>query len=417
MREGGKYILGALGLPRGEGNEVRYQSTRYSLNSGGQFRVSQPTGLTMRALYEFYGDYNPVFMTTAKAKEVGWELVKEEFGFSPESISIPEGKTEEQVWETVERIVKVLPQDTELIIDVTHGFRTLPMLALQSALLAMEMGKVSIGRIFYGAREATPGQGEAAPFFDLTPLLEIHSWSRALGDLRRFSRADSLLGLLKKQYLPAFSNDNSARKPGSLGRLASRLENLSAAIQTLRAKEIAEASARLRKSLPAAERELEHYSQLRAIIPYLQPSFRELASLAPDGYTEFEGAAAIQALLGTLRYYLRTHAYTEAITLAREILVSLCVLLNKGDIFDKDARKAAEYALNPEAPPQPSPLAACREQSWQALWSKLRDLRNDINHAGFRESARKAAKAKAGIEDMGSRVAEFVEGQLEKVDS
>jgi len=410
LTKGGKYILGALGLPRkDEGGEPRYETTVYTLVRDGQKKTSKPTGLTMRALVEFFPEFSPVFLTTGEAKRQGWQMVVDEFGYSPRYIDIPEGRSEEEIWNAVVNIVEKLPEDAEIIIDVTHGYRTLPLLALQSALLAEEMGEVSISGVFYGAREAKTGS--ETPFFDMTPLLNIQKWSRALGDLRRFSHAEPLLELLKGTLEPVFSGSQKLpRNPANLSSLAGHLENMGLALRTIRVAKAVDTSKRLGDVLPAAERELEYFPELRAIAPFLQPSFRELASFAPGDYQDFSGKEALLAMVQTLHYYLRTQAYPEAVTLAREALVSYCVHRNGGDFFDRSDRELAEKALNQweEARWQKT----CSDKEMLDLWQTLSDLRNDINHAGFRSNARRARKAQEQIENVCGETANYIETNL-----
>ncbi len=386
MREGGKYILGALGLPRKTSSgELRYLETRYQLGK----KRSNATGLTMRALAEFFPDYSPVFLTTSEAKRQGWGMVLDEFGYHPENIDIPEGKSESEIWDTVGRIVQQLPANAELIIDVTHGYRTLPILALQSALLAENMGKVSLRHVFYGAREAAIDG--ISPIFDLTPLLNIQKWSRALGELRRFSQTEPIVELLKTTYERVYREKASLpQDPQNLSKLSSRLERLGMSLRTVRTKEVADVALEVRKVLEAAKRELEYFPELRAVVPFLQPSFGELAELVPDGYDGFEGEGSLRFMARLIRYYLCTQAYPEAVTLAREALVSLCVLEEGGNLFDKSVREKAENALNPKADHTGPEM--CRGDKIRNVWCELRDLRNDINHAAFRDNSMRASK-------------------------
>ena len=390
MREGGKYILGALGLPRKtDSGELRYIETRYRLSIGGAEKLSSTTGLTMRALFELFPEYSPVFLTTSEAKKQGWEMVVDEFGYHPENIDIPEGRSESEIWDTVGRIVQQLPDGAELIIDVTHGYRTLPILALQSALLAENMGKVSLRHVFYGAREAAVDG--IAPIFDLTPLLNIQKWSRALSDLRRFSQTEPIVELLKTTYERVYREKTPLpQKPQKLSKLASRLERLGMSLRTIRTKEVADVALETRKVLEGAKRELEYFPELRAVVPFLQPSFSELAELVPNNYSNFEGKDGLKTMARLIRYYLRTQAYPEAVTLAREALVSLCVQEGGGSFFDKSDRERAENALNPEADYAGPEI--CRRGKIHKVWLKLRDLRNDINHAAFRNGSMRASK-------------------------
>ncbi|TVQ93803.1 MAG: TIGR02221 family CRISPR-associated protein [Chromatiaceae bacterium] len=67
--------------------------------------------------------------------------------------------------------------DDRVDLDVTHGFRHLPMLAILAALHLGSVRRARIGGIWYGAFD--PGSGEA-PVHDLAGLLHIADWLQAL---------------------------------------------------------------------------------------------------------------------------------------------------------------------------------------------------------------------------------------------
>lgn len=62
-------------------------------------------------------------------------------------------------------------------IDVTHGFRHLPMLALMAALYLRQVRNASIGGIWYGAFDPDTGN---APVHNLAGLMYIADWIQAL---------------------------------------------------------------------------------------------------------------------------------------------------------------------------------------------------------------------------------------------
>jgi len=67
----------------------------------------------------------------------------------------------------------------EASLDVTHGFRHLPMLVQQSALLLQTLKNVKINGIFYGAWDMRD-KNNLAPVMRLDGLLEVERWTKAL---------------------------------------------------------------------------------------------------------------------------------------------------------------------------------------------------------------------------------------------
>jgi len=421
VEKGGRYIIGALGMPKmPKSGNAYYQQARYLLKTGEEARLSHPTGQTIKALAEFFPDYAPVLLVTPKAMEHGWPLVVEEFGYEPEYIQIPNGSSEEEIWTIVTTIFEALAQDSQIIIDVTRGFRALPLLTLQSILMAEEAGRIKeVAGIYYGALEAASKDRDGnsvTPFFDLTPLFSLHKWSRALHNLSRFSSAELLFEMLKEPVNFVFRNTKSG--PGSLSRLSNKLEKLGLSLVTMRTGDALRISKEMAGVLPDAEKELEQFSELKAIASFLQPSFRRLSGLAPHGYRRFEGKDALLGMANLIRYYLETKAYQEAVTLAREALVSaygLCYLGagdEQGSLMNADWRRQVEEALNQKVQrgqEQDSSGAPDGEEHFLKLWRDLGDLRNDVNHAGFRKNARPAKNVAEQSRQFCERAADFVE--------
>ena len=88
----------------------------------------------------------------------------------------------------------------ELIFDVTHGFRTQPIIGLAAALFTLqewrrlELSRVRVPRlrVLYGAFEDKTRGGGQHPIWDITPFLGLQQLNNALSDLIRYGRAEAL---------------------------------------------------------------------------------------------------------------------------------------------------------------------------------------------------------------------------------
>jgi CRISPR-associated DxTHG motif protein len=110
-------------------------------------------------------------------------------------IIIPYCENEEEQIELLKIISKQIETKEKIDIDVTHGFRHLPMLALLSALHMRLAYKAEVQAIWYASYDP---ETEKSNVYDLVGLLKIADWLQALsafdkdGDYRVFS------GLLKQ---------------------------------------------------------------------------------------------------------------------------------------------------------------------------------------------------------------------------
>ena len=68
-------------------------------------------------------------------------------------VSIPEGKSEQEIWDIFQIVFEDLKPEDEVIFDITHAFRSIPMLAIVILNYSKVMKNITIGGIYYGAFE------------------------------------------------------------------------------------------------------------------------------------------------------------------------------------------------------------------------------------------------------------------------
>src|SRR5690606_7835290 len=81
------------------------------------------------------------------------ESLSKKKGFQVENIGIPEGHNEEELWEIFKTILDQLEEGDEIILDITHSFRYLPMLTFIIINYARIVKKCSLKAVYYGAFE------------------------------------------------------------------------------------------------------------------------------------------------------------------------------------------------------------------------------------------------------------------------
>ncbi len=132
-----------------------------------------------------------------------------------EKIDIPDGKNEKELMEVFSKIYDTIEPGEELILDVTHSFRSLPMLLLSVVVFAETVKKIKLNGIYYGAYEAKEKKDgvDIAPVFDLTTFIDIIRWSQAAADFDRFGNSDNLHELCAEYQKQA---DEKKDKEGGL---------------------------------------------------------------------------------------------------------------------------------------------------------------------------------------------------------
>jgi CRISPR-associated Csx2 family protein len=120
---------------------------------------------------------------------------------SVETIPIPNGKTEEEMWDIFDVVYKALQPKDELYFDLTHSFRYLPMLVLVLGNYAKFLKNVSVKHISYGNYEARTPDTNEAPLMDILPLTMLQDWTFAAADLIQNGNIEKLKELTKKNAL------------------------------------------------------------------------------------------------------------------------------------------------------------------------------------------------------------------------
>ncbi len=301
----------------------------------------------------------------------------------PERLPIPTGGEPEQLWQMFGTIVDVIRNSNHpVLLDITHSFRMQPFFAAACIqyVQSVVLNPPSI-RVVYG--EYRRGEAATSPIWELTPFLEVLSWSR---NLMMFLRTGQATEVVEPTYADGRERNRQWATAGRQGpqpqlcSLAQALSAFSDDFTTIRAgsllvgqggkrpsaQRLLEAIERARdevaQQLPALAAVLD---QVQAMVKPLQTNGARLSS--PNGQ---------RALLALARLYQRMGRYSEAISVLREGWITLDAppdADHPGNGFNLESRQSQE---NTWADSTPQARSVC-------------EIRNDIQHAGFKEQPHK----------------------------
>lgn len=202
-----------------------YESCYYVHEYG--HRPSHPTRFIQEAMIDYFGvrswrkkneGIGYIFLTD-KAKTQNWNVPnqkrfnqkaqkEEEYvglealvGKCVETAGIPDGMNKEQLWKIFGIIYDKLQEDDELYIDLTHAFRSLPMLLLVLCNYAKFLKKVKVKAITYGNYEARNIDTNEAPIVDLLPLSQLQDWTFAAANFIENGDVSRLVKLSNSDYV------------------------------------------------------------------------------------------------------------------------------------------------------------------------------------------------------------------------
>jgi CRISPR-associated DxTHG motif protein len=340
-----------------------------------------------------------VLLTPVAKEHPNWKTLQSQLKGKVrlDPIDIPQGGSEEELWALFSRLTQELPSKDEVVLDITHGFRSLPFVAMLAATFLRIANDVKIRHIVYGAFEAKDEDG-AVPVFDLTPLVELLEWASATdrflatGDARRIAEF-----LEAKQDALHRSPPASGKPPTKLQSLAGALRKLSEAEATAQARQVTERAASVVTQMDNMQDDLEY---LPLPFKVLTEKIRHEAEGLAWADGEKPSAEALDRHLALLKTYSDRGQVIQGLLLAREWVVSkVCVDLGKDWIRDRDHVENAlnVYARtrrshNGERTSEAGDLADRLRQLpyielLRGAWDKLVDPRNSVAHCGMKDDS------------------------------
>ena len=348
-------------------------------------------------------------------------LVAKSYPFSIKSIeNLPDGKKEEELFDIFKAVFAVLQPNDILYFDITHGFRSLPMLALVLVNYAKFLKNVEVRSITYGNYEArTKVTDETvsppvfnAPIIDLLPLSQIQDWTFATADFLKNGNADKYEELANAYKKSIFVGTRIGDKEKAIA-LESLVKKLKAVIddfQTCRGIEILHAS-----QIAKLQKEVKTIGE--TVIQPLNPVLKEIEK----AFDSFASSANCRNGFEAARWCMAHNLYQQAATILQETTVSFFCEKYQLNICNEDDRKnvniafACLYKVRADKTSEEERAVIKRRIAESPLLQQLikdsllsrkpvieafkllTDERNDINHNGMRKNPQTATAIRKNI--------------------
>ena len=429
-------LISFLGLGPFQAPAPYYNVVRYALDE----QLSAPTPLVQQALDELLAPASKTLLLGTQAVQERWLGSSAQGGsavlddYLPPARRafwlIPDGKDQAEldtIFAKVLQALSELPLDEldeqeppeQIVLDVTHGMRIQPMIGLAAIAFAQsrwarqrpEGVAAPTLRVVYGAFDAVPRGGQQpTPIWELTSFLDVARWDDAINALLRFGRADDLERLAREL---------SIQESATLGRVRGKPSPEYIAAQDLakwmrilgeRAREFADDAATLRaskvvetSSLQLAQHLTKHDAQYwGAKAPLLHEALEALkASASAVHAPQLCSPAGLRALARLAQLALDQGHDQQALTLVNESLFLCWGILREADHprhvtdqgFEQTLKRwmgemnswLTSSKIERADAELPAPLAAVVK-----LATKIKGVRNDVNHIGLRHNPIKA---------------------------
>lgn len=341
-------------------------------------------------------------------------------------ITIPDGRTEDEIWRTFELVYEQISENDVIYFDITNCFRSLPVLAMTILTYSKALKNITIKGIYYGALEAKNKSTGIVPVFDLTACNDIMDWTVAADSFIQYGHSARIGELCKN------SSDKAFTKTWKNKLL--KVVNLTNCIETSRGMEkegVSNKENSIKKAYMAfkdSSIQVQNSDSVEKIVLPLYEKIEERAAVF-DKKSNFEiGMATVEwsiqngmiqqgftALLETIKtflcnqYGIEEHDYETREYVVANVLntIKRCNNAMKSEINSVSLR---EQILEKESSYQELKkyfddektaecVRSCKDKARQlafevpkslvALYGEISDYRNDMNHFGFKKQPNK----------------------------
>lgn len=322
-------------------------------------------------------------------------------GFQIKIIDVPSPVKAQAPLEIFDGIFHAVGDNEDVIFDITHSFRYLPLIAQVALHYAQIVKGAEVCGLFYGNLEAAGGrkhleglplERRLVPIDDLGAVAWLQGWLTGVHAFVEAGRAEPLHRWLNELKGLLRENVGYDHIPQTISRIYSALVGFT---QTLEMNRLL----RLPRVAGEMHRALDGFDVPAAESPELQPAVKPLSSLTDYIRTSVEefdpDKSHIDLGLAAVAWCIRHGLIQQAYTIAREVII-LAVCESEGwdpardhgkaekllNGLERQARNGREHSghmpgnklRNPISPGDPIIKS----------WTGISDYRNDISHAGLR---------------------------------
>jgi len=339
----------------------------------GPYKVANyelPNGSTYTT--KLVGDALSKYVKPDKVYVVGtseslWELADKLIG-DYEKVEIPYGKSYEEFWEMFRILSELDVERKEIYLDITHGFRSIPLFVSTLVNLFTKVKGARIKGIYYGIWEAKYKNEnmEITPVVDLLPIIELNEWIEGFTLFANYGDGHHIKEAIEKSIKKVSPKERKAL--GNLNSLPKVLERYSQAVGFNAPDHIIETFMKLSDVFSSV-----NYSRIPIDLEPIR-FLKEAFLKESDRFKHLDKEWKKQ--LNVAKWLFEKRRYTQAIIVLEESIFTY-IMENLGlDILDKNKRMKFGALFK----------ADCKEhkifsKNLNALFSKIQTLRNRAGHA------------------------------------
>lgn len=371
----------------------------------------------------------------SKKRLVGLQNIwKEKFGNEQVElipVDISSSQLEEDQWELFEKIYEIIDENDELYFDITHSFRSNPVIALIIANFAKTIKNARLKRMFYGNFEALgpapevskiPVEERFAPIVDITSMLELLDWTIGIDSFLRTGNPVLIHQLAEDKGRSL----NKHPEYQTIINLSKNLNNLNLNIETVRGLKFQE----------EVVKSFNSYEEVKKRGANILPQFDKLTNKLEEKLSYFVPEEnSVENDFASVLWAYDHGLYQQSITLLVEHTITIIAKKIHLDSNNSNERMAisrylqqiTRYGYKEENDSNENKNNGLNVQQVKKDLAELletypvlkhfhaaAELRNDINHGGFREESVLAKNIQKSIRKNINNLRPFFEQIIEE---
>ena len=140
---------------------------------------------------------------TAEMLAIHEQRLTEKLGIPVQCLLISYARDEAEQTAILTDLAGAIGKGERIVLDVTHGFRHLPMLALVAARYLQHVRGVQVQEVYYGAAEMTDPSSKQTPVLRLGAMLHMLDWVEALAVYENSGNYGVFASLLQQDGMQA----------------------------------------------------------------------------------------------------------------------------------------------------------------------------------------------------------------------
>lgn len=276
-----------------------------------------------------------ILVVTAKSRELHFENLAEELkGLGaprPRFIEIEEDMSAAGQWRWFEKILDQIQSGDRLTVDLTHGYRAVPIVFSTAVSFLQRARKVVVEAVYYGAYERDRA---LSPIVDMRDFYIINEWADGVSRLVEDADARKLADLTREA--PGFQVG-----PLNDPELVEKLNDLTNRIRNVDMHKVGEIAAKTLDILASSQAGGNAVGDL--LLKLIQDKYADLAGPTPP--TGRYDLAYFQGQLAYIELLLEHKLHMQAFTVMREVVGSIGLIENpKARTTNSEGRKQRNKA-------------------------------------------------------------------------